>query len=104
MGQNEKPQRKSYQISHGTPRGQACGPGLLYSCRESFTNLPYFLQNKANFQKSQLYVKLNKTKDYEKKSKWTFGENKPNQSQFSVGREMTEDRWQTDEDYLRIQL
>jgi hypothetical protein len=39
------------------------------------------LQNKANFRKSQIGIKLNMTRDYDKKSNRTFGENKPNQSQ-----------------------
>jgi len=36
-------------------------------------------------------IKLNKTRDYEKKSYWTFGENKPKQSQYRIGRQMAED-------------
>jgi release factor glutamine methyltransferase len=40
------------------------------------------MQNKANLQKSQVDSRLVITRDYEKKSKWTFGENKPKQSQF----------------------
>jgi hypothetical protein len=40
------------------------------------------MQNKANFKNSQMDIKLSISRDYEKKSKWTFGENKPNQSQF----------------------
>jgi len=36
------------------------------------------MQNKANFQKSQMNVNLYNTTDYENKSNWTFGENKPN--------------------------
>jgi hypothetical protein len=51
---------------------------LLYSCRESSTNRPCFMQNKANFKNSQMDIKLNISRDYEKKSNWTFGENKPN--------------------------
>jgi hypothetical protein len=79
--QNEKPQRKNSQISHGTPRGQACGHGLLYNCKECSTNRPYFMQNKANLRKSQIDVTLIMARDYENKLKWTLGENKPNQSQ-----------------------
>ena len=40
------------------------------------------MQNKPNFQKSQMNVNLYNTTDYENKSNWTLGENKPNQSQF----------------------
>jgi hypothetical protein len=39
------------------------------------------MQNKANFRKSQMDIKLNITKVYKKKLYRTFGENKPNQSQ-----------------------
>jgi len=60
--QKVKPQRKNSPISHGT-----CGHGLLYNCRESSTNRPIFMQNKANFQKSQMDVKLNILRYYEKK-------------------------------------
>jgi len=44
------------------------------------------LQNKANFGKSQMDVKLIITRDYEKKMNRTFGENKPNQSQLPPAR------------------
>ena len=37
-----------------------------------------FMQNKPNFQKSQMNVNLYNTTDYENKSNWTLGENKPN--------------------------
>jgi hypothetical protein len=73
---NVKLQRKNSRISHGT-----CGHGLLYNCKECSTNRPIFMQNKANFRKSQMNIKLNMTRDYEKKLHWTLGENKPNQSQ-----------------------
>ena len=36
------------------------------------------MQNKPNFRKSQMNVKSYNTKDYENKSNWTLGENKPN--------------------------
>ncbi len=36
------------------------------------------MQNKPNFQKSQMNVNLYDTTDYENKSNWTLGENKPN--------------------------
>ncbi len=73
--QNVKLQSKNSQVSHGT-----CGHGLLYNCRESSTNQPIFMQNKANFRKSQMDVKFNISIDYEKKLYWIFGENKPNLS------------------------
>ena len=40
------------------------------------------MQNKPNFQKSQMNVNPYNTTDYENKSNWTLGKNKPNQSQF----------------------
>jgi len=63
---------------------------LFYNCREcsssaTGTNRPIFLQNKANLGKSQMGVRLNISRDYEKKPCWTFGENKPNQSQSRKG-------------------
>jgi len=36
------------------------------------------MQNKPNFQKSQMNVKSYNTTDYENKSNWTLGESKPN--------------------------
>ena len=36
------------------------------------------MQNKANFRKSQMNANLYNTTDYENKSNWTLGENKPN--------------------------
>ena len=44
-----------------------------------------FMQNKPNFQKSQMNVTSFYTVEYENKSNWTLGENKPNQSQFPKG-------------------
>jgi len=37
-----------------------------------------FMQNKPNFRKSQMNVSIFSQKDYENKSNWTLGENKPN--------------------------
>ncbi len=59
-----------------------------------FTNLPStsvenplqinsFMQNKPNFQKSQMNVNLYNTTDYERKRDWTLGENKPNSNPIS---------------------
>jgi hypothetical protein len=60
-------------------------PSLFYSCRELSTNQPIFMQNKANLGKSQMNVNLIMTREYEKKSNRTFGENKPKQSQSRIG-------------------
>jgi hypothetical protein len=45
---------------------------------ESPLQIDLFLQNKANFRKSQMNIKLIMTRNYEKKLNWTLGENKPN--------------------------
>ncbi len=37
-----------------------------------------FMQNKPNFQKSQMNVSSVITRDYENKRNWTLGESKPN--------------------------
>ncbi len=39
------------------------------------------MQNKPNFQKSQMNVSIYLQTDYENKHNWTIGKNKPNQSQ-----------------------
>jgi len=49
-----------------------------YICRGFSTNQPLFMQNKPNFQKSQMNVIIFSTKAYENLSNWTLGENKPN--------------------------
>jgi len=36
------------------------------------------MQNKPNFRKSQMNVSVYNTTDYENKSNWTLGQNKPN--------------------------
>jgi len=54
---------------------------VFYNGREFSTNRPCFLQNKANFRKSQMDVSLIISSDYENILHWTLGENKPNQSQ-----------------------
>jgi hypothetical protein len=53
----------------------------LYKLVRLWRDQPFFMQNKANFRKSQMDIKSNMTRDYEKKLYWTLGENKPNQSQ-----------------------
>jgi len=42
------------------------------------------MQNKANFRKAKINVNPYNTTDYENKSNWTLGENKPNQTQLSA--------------------
>jgi hypothetical protein len=41
------------------------------------------MQNKPNFQKSQMNLKFCKQMDYENKRDWTLGENKPNSNPIS---------------------
>jgi len=51
----------------------------LYSTLvEESLQIDLFMQNKPNFQKSQMNVNPYNTTDYENKSNWTLGENKPN--------------------------
>ena len=45
---------------------------------ESSLQIDLFLQNKANFAKSQVALKFDISRDYGRKSNWTLGENKPN--------------------------
>ncbi len=42
------------------------------------------MQNKANFRKAKMNVTTFIAKEYENKSNWTLGENKPNQTQFKA--------------------
>jgi len=59
-------------------------PNLFYNCRETSTNRPYFMQNKANLKKAEMFVSLIITRSYAKKTNRTFGENKPKQSQSRI--------------------
>ena len=61
--------------------------GVLYNCRGHSTNvvdslqIKLFLQNKANFRKSQMNVTKVLTKNYDKMDTWSSGKTKPIQSQ-----------------------
>jgi len=57
---------------------------MAKSIVENVLQIGLFLQNKANFRKSQMDIKLDILSDYEKKLHRTLGENKPNQSQFPI--------------------
>ncbi|MFQ6036008.1 MAG: hypothetical protein ACE5NM_09215, partial [Sedimentisphaerales bacterium] len=59
----------------------ACQP-TFSTIVENPLQIGLFMQNKANFRKSQMDVKLIKTRDYEKISNRTLGENKPKETQF----------------------
>ncbi len=50
----------------------------IFTTVEDSLQIDPFLTNKANFRKSQVNVTSLITKDYENKSNWTLGENKPN--------------------------
>ncbi len=53
-------------------------PSPLYICRDVSTNQILFMQNKPNFQKSQMSVNLYNTTDYENKWQRRVRKNKPN--------------------------
>jgi len=55
-------------------------PSALYICRELSTNQLLFMQNKPNLQKAKMNVSIYSQTDYENKSDWTIGQNKPNPS------------------------
>jgi len=80
MAKTEKQNTEDSKISaKSTPKLRFSVPtNFFYNCRESSTNRPYFMQNKPNFQKSQMNVSIFLQMAYENKSNWTLGENKPN--------------------------
>jgi len=49
---------------------------------ENPLQISLFMQNKPNLPKSQMNINPYNTTDYENKSNWTLGENKPKQTQF----------------------
>ncbi len=49
-----------------------------YICRESSTNSPLFMQNKANLLDTQMNLTSLITVDYENIANWKLGKNKPN--------------------------
>ncbi len=51
---------------------------------ENPLQIDLFMQNKPNFQKSQMNVSNYLKMTYENKYNWTLGENKPKQSQFQT--------------------
>ena len=58
-------------------------PGVLYCCRETFTNvmsalqIHLFMQNEPKFRKVKLNVNKVLTKNYEQLDTWSIGKNKP---------------------------
>ncbi len=62
----------------------------FYPVRQKLAEKPtkfwlLFMQNKPNFQDTQMNVSMFLQIAYENKSNRTLGENKPNQSQFQTG-------------------
>ena len=70
---------KNSKVSHGT-----CGHGQFYNCRESSTNRPIFMQNKANFLEAEMNVCSILKKYYENESHRRLQKNKAKQSQFPI--------------------
>ncbi len=64
-------------LSKGLPCVAFCEAGSSTSV-ENPLQISSFMQNKPNFQKSQMNVTLYNTTDYENISDWTIGESKPN--------------------------
>ena len=52
------------------------------SCPACQQFMTLIMQNKPNLPDAQMNVSADITVDYENKSNWTLGENKPNQTQF----------------------
>jgi hypothetical protein len=55
---------------------------MLYICRESSTNQPFIMQNKANFGNDIMSVNIFITKDYEENGHSGHQKTKPKQTQF----------------------
>ncbi len=64
-------------ISQKAVKHDFIGP-LDRNQRKNLRSFTTFMQNKPNFRKSQMNLNLYNTTDYENKSNWTLGENKPN--------------------------
>ncbi len=68
-----------------SPRTASFGPEQRTHTKHTMntgTPTDYYMQNKPNFQKSQMNVSIFSQKAYENINDWTLGENKPNQTQF----------------------
>ena len=68
-------------------------PGFRIKCGMTAQKVPTkscaFMQNKANFQKSQMNVSIFPQEAYENKSNWTLGENKPNSNPIKANLHLT---------------
>ncbi len=78
---------------------------------ESSLQIDLFMQNKPNFRKSQMNVSPVLTTNYENKSNWTLGENKPNsnpnkpnlrKAKMNVNSTLTKDYRKKDDFSVRI--
>ena len=58
---------------------------------KTYEALTTFYAKQTQFPKSQMNVTPYNTTDYENKSNWTLGENKPKQTQFQIGRQKRND-------------
>ncbi len=85
------PMRWRLRLSHGVNQGKI-HTQLVLQLSRMFYKSALFMQNKANFRKSQMDVNLIMTREYEKKSKRTLGENKAKQSQSAIGGQVSENR------------
>ncbi len=65
-------------LANSACRGVASGEAGPSTSVEMPLQISSFMQNKPNFQKSQMNANLYNTTDYERKRDWTLGENKPN--------------------------
>ena len=71
----------SHLTTHNLPRNTSHERHATKSPSTTVENplqISPFMQNKPNFQKSQMNLNPYNTTDYEIKSNWTLGENKPN--------------------------
>ncbi len=66
----------SREMAHAYLSGTTISNRLFSPAYQRIMTL--IMQNKANFRKSQVNVSLYNTTNYEEKSDWTPGENKPN--------------------------
>ncbi len=78
---------------------------------ENPLHIDLFMQNKPNFQKSQMNAHLYNTTDYERKRDWTLSENKPNsnpnkpnlrKAKMNINTTLTKDYRKKDDFVVRI--
>jgi len=75
------------KLPQGMPYGGAAQPpNKIQSTNYYVRNYQKIMQNKPNFQKSQMNLNTYNKKNYENINDRTLGENKPNQTQFQTRR------------------